>query len=178
MQDVQKVVEQCRECQSIDPAPARHEKGELHVEENWRRLAIDITHYQHEPHVTMIDCGPGRVAIWRKIKNETAEEVKRVVEEVFMERGPVEEVLVDNGTSFRSEVFRDLCAKWNVGLYFRAAYRPSGNGIIERHHRTIKAVASRSQISPQEAVFWYNMMPKAGQDENSVPHRFIFSYEW
>ena len=33
----------------------------------------------------MIDCGPGRVAIWRKIRVETAKEI--VVEEVFMERG-------------------------------------------------------------------------------------------
>ena len=33
-------VEQCRVCQSIDPASSRHER-------KW--LAIDITHYHHEP---------------------------------------------------------------------------------------------------------------------------------
>ena len=59
--------------------------------------------------------------------------------------------------------------KWSVKRYFRSAYHLSVNGIIERHYRTIKAVAEKSQISPQEAVFWYNMALKTGQDEVSVP---------
>ena len=29
-----------------------------------------------------------------------------------------------------------------------------------------------------EAVFWYNMSPRAGQAENSVPQRAVFRYEW
>ena len=60
---VKKVVEQCRECQSTDPAPSRHEKGELHVAKNWKQLAIYITHSCHEPYLSMIDCRPGIVAI-------------------------------------------------------------------------------------------------------------------
>ena len=161
---VQEVVKQCKECQSIDPAPTRHEKGELHVTENWKRLAIDITRYRHELYLTMIDGGPRRIVIWRKIRAETAKEIERVVEGVFMGRGQVEEVLMDNGTSIRSEVLRELCEKWGVKQYFRSAYRQSGNGIRERNHRTIKAVGERSRISPQEAVFWNNMAPKNGQD--------------
>ena len=126
----------------------------------------------------MVDCGPGRFAIWREIKTETAWEIAKVVEEVFLERGPVAEVLMDNGPAFRSEVFKEMCDKWGVRQFFRAAYRPSGNGIVERHHRTIKAAAERSRISPTEAVYWYNMSPKTGQDETTVPHRAIFTYEW
>ena len=100
---------------------------------------------------------------------------------MFLERGQVEEALIDNGVVFRSEDFRQMCEKWGNRRYFRSAYRPSGNGIIERHHRTIKAVAEKKkkkQISPQEAVFWYNMAPKTGQDEASVPYRSVFTYEW
>ena len=37
--------------------------------------------------------------------------------------------------------------------YFRAAYHPGGNDIVERNHRTIKAIAERGYISPMEAVF-------------------------
>ena len=55
MEAVQEVVKQCKECQSIDPAPTRHEKGELYITENWKRLAIDVTHYCHELYLTMID---------------------------------------------------------------------------------------------------------------------------
>ena len=177
-EEVKEVVENCRECQSIDPAPSRHEAGELHVAEDWKRLAIDVTHFHHKLYLSMVDCGPGRFAIWKEIRAETALEISKIVEELFLERGPVEEVLMDNGPAFRSEVFKEVCDKWGVRQFFRAAYRPSGNGIVERHHRTIKAAAERGCIPPVEAVFWYNMSPRTGQNETTVPHRAVFTYEW
>ena len=76
MEAVQDVIKQCKECQSIDPAPTRHEKEELHVTKIWKRLAIDVMHYRHELYLTMIDCGPRRVAIWGKIRAETAKEIE------------------------------------------------------------------------------------------------------
>ena len=54
METVQEVVKQCKKCQSIDPVPTRHEKRELHVTENWKRIALDVTHYHHELYLTMI----------------------------------------------------------------------------------------------------------------------------
>lgn len=177
-EEVREVVENCGECQSIDPRPSRHEAGELHVAEDWKRLAIDITHYRHKLYLTMVDCGPGRFAIWREVKSEAAWAIGDIVEQIFLERGPVSELLMDNGSAFRSEAFKRVCDKWGVRQFFRAAYRPSGNGIVERHHRTIKAAAERSNISPMEAVFWYNMSPKTGQREATVPHRAIFTYKW
>ena len=65
-----------------------------------------------------------------------------------MEKGLVEEVLMDDGASFHSKVLRELCEEWDVNQYFRSVYHQSGNGIIERNHRTIKAGAERSRISP------------------------------
>ena len=85
---------------------------------------------------------------------------------------------MDNGPAFKSEAFKEVCDKWGVRQFFRAAYRPSGNGVVERHHRTIKAAAERSCISPVEAVFWYNMSPRTGQNETTVPHRAVSAYEW
>ena len=126
----------------------------------------------------MVDCGPGRIAIWRQLKRESADEIASILNEIFLERGPVEELLMDNTTVFRSELLKRALDNWGVQRFFRAAYRPSGNGIVERHHRTIKAMAERGSISPMEAVFWYNMSPRAGQDENSVPQREVFCYEW
>ena len=76
MEAVKEMVEQCKECQSIDPASFMHEKEELHVVENWKQLAIDITHYRHELYLSMIDCGSGKVVIWRRIRTETVKEIE------------------------------------------------------------------------------------------------------
>lgn len=175
---VRQVVRECDRCQAIDPAPMVHEPGRISVENDWKRLAVDVTHYRHQLYLSLVDCGPGRVAIWRELWAENAEEIARILNEIFLERGPVEEVLMDNGTVFRSRVVREMLDKWNVSRYFRAAYRPSGNGIVERHHRTIKALAERGQITPMEAVFWYNMSPRSGLDDTTVPQRAVFRYAW
>ena len=39
--DVKEVVRCCERCQSIDPAPVMHKKGEIAIAKNWSRLAID-----------------------------------------------------------------------------------------------------------------------------------------
>ena len=43
--EVKKIVKGCERCQSIDPAPAVHKKGEIGIAQNWTRLSIDITCY-------------------------------------------------------------------------------------------------------------------------------------
>ena len=64
---VKRVVKSCGRCQSIDQAPIVHTSGIIHVGDNWKRVAIDVTHYRNELYLSIADCGPGRVAIWRKL---------------------------------------------------------------------------------------------------------------
>ena len=40
-EDVQKVIRECKPCQSIDPAPVAWTHGKLEVNENWKRLGMD-----------------------------------------------------------------------------------------------------------------------------------------
>ena len=175
---VKRVVKNCVRCQSIDPASVVHKGGEVSIEYNWRRLAVDVTHYRNIAYLSMVDCGPGRFAIWRQLKREDAQCITAELENIFMERGPVDELLMDNSTAFRSQYLRDMLQCWNVDRVFRAAYRPGGNGIVKSHHRTIKAIAERGGISPIQAVYWCNSTPRSGQDDLSVPHRSVYKYEW
>lgn len=176
--DIERVVSSCGRCAAVDPAPIQWEGGELCVEQNWWRLAGDITHYGAQLFLSLIDCGPSRFAIWRQIRSEHSDEIVRTLAEVFRERGPPWELLLDNGAAFKSAAMRQLCEEWGVTLVFRCAYRPAGNGIIERHHRTIKRMAARSGRSPLDMVYWYNVSPKSGTEEASIPAKSLFSYQW
>ena len=176
-EEVQKVVKKCVRCQSIDPAPNLHDPGEIWTSKNWTRLTIDITHYCGGAYLSIIDCGPGRLAIWRELHAESASAVAEELEKVMLECGPVMEVIMDNGTVFRSEIFQAMLKKWKIRSYYQAADRPGGNGIVERHHRTVEAIAERGGISPEEATFWYNMAPKVGQRNDTMPHRSVCNYE-
>jgi ribonuclease HI len=176
--EVKKVVKSCEECQSIDPPPRVHEKGNLSVTENWKRIAIDTTHYHQLPYLSIVDCGPSRFTIWRALTRETAETITAILEQLFLERGPPHELLMDNAQAFHSGLMKEMLQKWGVKSLYRAAYKPSGNGIVERNHRTIKAIAERAGISPEVAVSYYNQTPRSGTNPSSVPYRGIYQYDW
>jgi hypothetical protein len=76
-EEVRKVVQDCPECQSIDPAAIQWEKGALSVHETWKRLAVDVTHYGRDRYLTMVDCGPSRFAIWRRIRKSLRKKFAR-----------------------------------------------------------------------------------------------------
>ena len=70
------------------------------------------------------------------------------------------EILTDNNTAFTSKDFREFARNWDMHLWFRCAYSPSGNGIVERSHRTVKTIATRKNCLILEAVYWHNITPK------------------
>ncbi|MBD3948174.1 IS481 family transposase, partial [Nocardioides ganghwensis] len=56
----------------------------------------------------------------------------------FAERGVVvERVLSDNGSAYKSFLWRDTCAELGIAVKKTRPYRPQTNGKIERFHRTM-----------------------------------------
>ena len=105
-ESVKKIIKSCLRCQCIDPASVIHTCGELSVNMNWWRLAVDVTHYRQLPYLSVVDCGPGRFAICRELKREDATEVAGILEDILLVRGPVDKILMDNSTVFQSETLK------------------------------------------------------------------------
>ena len=80
----------------------------------------------------------------------------------------------DNGTVFCLEHLQAMRKRWRI-RHYRAPYKPGGNRIVEQYHQTVKEITKRGEISPAEATFWYNMVPKVGQREETVPQRSVFT---
>ena len=177
-EEASRVVSACERCQSIDPAPVKFERGNLDVTENWKRLACDTTHYNGRCYLTVIDCGPSRFATWKLLESESVQHVSDKILEVFRERGPPMELLLDNAPSFKSGSFVNVCKEWGVKVIYRCAFRPNCNGIIERHHRTIKRSASRCSGDILNIVFWYNFSPLNPTDPSTAPSQAIHRYQW
>ncbi|XP_043208555.1 uncharacterized protein LOC122374081 [Amphibalanus amphitrite] len=173
---VRDVVRRCQTCASIDPAPERWLGGSLETERTWDLLAMDVTHLHGHPYLTLVDCGPSRYAIWRRLRRSGALEIVQHLEDVFLERGAPAEILTDNATEFRGRAMMALAARWDVAMRFRAAYEPGGNGVVERHHRTIKVMVARQACSVAEAVHRYNVTPKDGSDPATAPINEVFRH--
>ncbi|WP_137295711.1 IS481 family transposase [Nocardioides dongxiaopingii] len=73
--------------------------------------------------------------------DETAATAVKVLQRAvtwFAERGvTVERVLSDNGSAYRSHLWRDTCADLDIAVKKTRPYRPQTNGKIERFHRTL-----------------------------------------
>jgi transposase InsO family protein len=69
---------------------------------------------------------------------ETAVQVLRNAVSWFADRGVlVERVLSDNGSCYRSHLWRDTCAELAITHKRTRPYRPQTNGKLERFHRTL-----------------------------------------
>ena len=169
---VKRIIEQCERCSRIDPSQKhRPARGFIQTSNVWDRLAMDITHVDGKPYLSVIDTS-SRYTVWRRLYNESAREVCRNVNQVFSEFGPPATVLSDNGTVFHSRDFVSMMRRWSVEQLFSGAYRPQGNGMIERVHRSIKRTVKRSRCSVEEAVFWHN---NTKNYKSICPYELLFS---
>lgn len=176
--NMEQVVQSCQRCASIDPSAPTYEHGTLAVETNWTRVAIDVTHFGDDLYMTCVDCGPGRFAVWRKIRRDDAQTAVAEMGQICREFGPPAEILCDNGPAYRAAAFVAFCMSWNIAIRYRCAYRPQGNGIVERHHRTIKRMAARTQGDPLLMVYYYNIAPLKKSDIATVPATQMFARQW
>ena len=174
---VRSVVSKCELCRSIDPAAVKWRKGDLSVERVWDRVAMDVTHVRGRAYLTLIDCGPSRFSIWRPLSLQTSSAVVEQLNSVFLERGAPRELLADNDPAFRSRRFHAFVTNWAVQLRFRCAHVASGNGVIERCHRSIKVIAARKNCTVAEAVYRYNVTPLNDQTADSAPANLLYRYE-
>jgi len=101
----------------------------------WRGPLIG-TAYVH----TVLD-DHSRVAYAEIHDDETAATAAGVLHRAvawYAERGiTVERVLSDNGSAYKSHLWRDTCADLGIAMKKTRPYRPQTNGKIERFHRTL-----------------------------------------
>lgn len=116
---------------------------------------MDITHVNGQHYLTLIDCGPSRFSVWRRLRIHSSSTVVSALEQVFFERGAPSKILKDNDSAFRSAEVEELLKRWGVCLRFRCAYVASSNGIAERSHWTVK-----EKVFYGSALYCYNVSPK------------------
>ena len=171
--EVQAVVRDCRECQSIDPAPIHWKLGRLDVAENWNSIAKDVTHFSQQLYLTLIDCGPSCFGIWKPLSHQDFADIINQLEVVFYEKGLRIKQLTDNDVVLCGQRFAEFAWTWVYMYYFGAP--TSMIGIVERSHHTIKHIAERMQCSITEAVYWHNVMLKDDKTASTAPANATYS---
>jgi len=133
-------------------------QGERHREATATRTGRRNARY--EPHIgtayvhTVID-DHSRVAYAEIHDDETALTAIGVLRRAvswFADRGVVvERVLSDNGSAYKSQLWRETCTELGVTMKKTRPYRPQTNGKIERFHRTMHTWAFDRPYTSEKA---------------------------
>ena len=57
--------------------------GELSVDDDWKLLAMDVTHHGQQKYLAIVDRGPSRFAIWHTTRNKSHTERVPMLRQAF-----------------------------------------------------------------------------------------------
>ena len=140
----------------------------------WERLSIDVT----GPHprsrrgnvyiLTMMDNFTKFVEAAPMHNQEATSVARALVENVIVRYGAPLQILTDQGTNFEGNLFRELCRLLGIDKVRTSPYHPSGNGLIERFHRTLNAMLGKVVSSNQRD--WDESLPHVLAAYRASPH--------
>ena len=68
---------------------------------------------------------------------------------IFTTHGFPKEIQCDQGTNFTSKVFQETMKEFSIKQSFSSAYHPESQGVLERHHQTLKALLKKFCIESE-----------------------------
>src|SRR6218665_1389775 len=143
--DVRRFCQRCHACNRYHRGrpPRQGPLQPLPCGEPWERLSIDITgpyprsSRGHVFILTVMDNFTKFVEAIPIANQEATTVAKALVETVIARYGAPLQILTDQGTNFEGNLFQELCRLLGIDKVRTSSYPPSGNGLIERFHRTL-----------------------------------------
>ena len=149
--DCQRYIKACEICQRTDKAKPKHNPmvERQVVTQPWQDLAIDIV-------------GPFPAAVggfkylltcidnatrWPEaipVRSTTAKKIIAALTSIFVRCGFPVRITTDNGTQFVGKIFTKWLREKGIKHVKTTPYHPQGNGVIERLHRTLTAMVTKT----------------------------------
>ena len=112
-------------------------------------------------------------------KDQTALTIaKLLVKQVISRHGVPQELLPDSGTAFLSTLQKDVAQVMNLQKVNTTAYRPQGDGLVERSNRTdmlVKTVDRSGENWDECLPYVLFTIESTSVQEYTQSHHFIFS---
>jgi hypothetical protein len=176
-QDVQKYCKTCDTCQKmsqkgrVQPVPLQNLPV---IDTPFARVGIDligpITPTSSQGHryvLTLVDFAT-RYPEAIPLKTIDTEAVTEALMQIFSRLGIPSEILSDQGTQFKSELFQSVMKLLSVNQSFSTPYHAQTNGLVERFNGTLKSMIKKLMHDKptdwhrylQAALFAYREIPQ------------------
>ena len=169
------IVRKCHGCQvAKDYGHAKAEQGHITAPRPWHTIAIDVVGplraiRGYKFIISIVDVY-SKFSILIPARSHTATDIVHAIHHrVIPYFGVPYCILSDNGPEFTSEVYSQMGKLLGVKLVHSAPYRPQGNSVVERMHRTAKNLL-RAKLEQQQIEDWPNTLPSIAMTLNITPH--------
>lgn len=103
------------------------------------------------------------------LENQEVDTIARAFVKYFMcSYGTPDIILTDQGSNFKSDLFKRICKLLKIDKIQTSAYHPQSNGALEWSHRTLGEYLRN--FTNGDPVEWDVWLPYAMSSYNSTPH--------
>lgn len=175
--DIARYINNCRICMETKPSQKRSAGFMLSktptISKPWQLLSIDIVGKLPRSSdgnsyiLSVSDCF-SKFALFFLMRNMVASTIVKILEErVILLFGAPNRILTDNGTQFKSNLFKKFTTQYKIEHSFTANYHPQANP-VERVHRVLKTMLS-SYVKDNHRT-WDKFLPKVAWALRSAKH--------
>jgi hypothetical protein len=94
-----------------------------------------------------------------------------VKERILTRHGSPDFIICDNGPGYASKVFLELCRAWGAKRHLLLAYRPQGNGVVERVNASV--ISTLKTLLGNRFSQWATLLPEVQWHLNTARHSAI-----
>merc|ERR1711954_460458 len=105
-------------------------------------LSCDLFEIDKNDFIT-VTCKLSGQILGEKLKNKSADETCRALENLFLKMGPPLKLISDNGTNFTSRRFKALMNKYLIEHARCSPHHHAGNGAAEKSVDTLKRMLKK-----------------------------------
>ena len=154
----------------------------------WQVVSIDLLQlmpsYKGSKYLLVCVDHFSRFTVLCALKDKTADAVAHaLITKLFIVHSTPEVLLSDNGSEFRNELLKEICAQYDIKQAFISAYHAASNGLAERTNR--KILEAIRPVVGELLDTWEDWLPHVAACINSSvcesteysPHFIVYGQE-
>ena len=140
---IENMVKKCSECLKHKPSkPAEQLAPHPVPTQPWQKIGSDLFQLGGEHYFIITDY----YSLWPEVyqlKEASSRRVITIMKDVFARHGIPSELISDNGSQYKSHIFRKFAKEWNFQHHTSSPRYPQSNGLAEASVKTVKLMMKK-----------------------------------
>jgi len=149
-QQIENIVKKCTICAKFAPSkPAEVLKPHAVPTQPWQKIGTDIFQTNGNNYIVVTDY----YSLWPEVyhlQRISSENVIVVIKDIFSRHGIPEELVSDNGTQYKSSIFKKFATDWGFKHTTSSPRYPQSNGLSESAVKVTKVMIKKQLCSKRD----------------------------